>query len=911
VSLSARSTAPATVAVIGAGASGALAAMHVARTAARHGRSVEILLVDRGEPGRGVAYSTTDPRHRLNVPAAQLSAWPDRPDDFVTWLRRHVDVAFADRGFAPRLHYGQYLAAALEDAVRVASGVRLTHVCGRVTDLRLQGRRLRLTLDDGTARAADAAVLATGYGAPSVSWAPQQLRASSRFVADPWSAEVPAPELPAGSSVVLVGAGLTMCDMALRWGRAGVRVHAVSRHGVLPLAHAPSTAARTPELPSTVTLPALRRMVFEAIRAADGDWRAAIDSLRPVTQAAWRALPAAERDRFLKSGARRWDRVRHRIDPSLHAWLDERCAEGALVAHAGTVVAARELADAVEVTLSDGTTVRAAAVVNCTGASSGLRGSADPLALNLLDSGMVRPDPFDLGIATEPDGRVAPGLAVFAVGPLRRGMLWESTAVPEIRAQAAELAEHVVAALPHPRLVRRVRDPYGLPLTAAPKAAGLYNEALGRILRVQSGAEALVAGSVAADPDFAVGHATRALLGVEWGADVDVEAALNAAERCAPYADEREQRFVEVAAARVREPGAPSAAALLAYIHAYPEDALAVSIAVPTIAFGGATEIPAEAWALVEGLEPAYGDDWFYLGMLAFIRQEQNRFAEAGELAARALAAEPAAGHAVHAKTHVHYETGDHVAGLAWLDRWIATCGAAASHRAHFSWHAALHELALGDDAAVRRRYANQLAPPMVSGVRALVDSASLLWRGHVLGTWDRMEVAEILETVPRELLLDPPTPFTALHAALALAAAGDCHGLAALRRSVRGRGAVFTSTVAPLADALSDLVHGDAERATHGLRALPEIDRLGGSAAQREVVEDTLIYAATLAGRTEVARELLAERLDRRSSPRDAARLRACAPSESAQASLRTSAPNTAAWVRRSMPSLPSRLET
>jgi hypothetical protein len=251
---------------------------------------------------------------------------------------------------------------------------------------------------------------------------------------------------------------------------------------------------------------------------------------------------------------------------------------------------------------------------------------------------------------------------------------------------------------------------------------------------VQSGADELLAEAVRRDPGFALGHAVLAVLGVEWGASVDVDRHLAAARSAAARADERERRFVEVATARVREPGAGSAAALLSYIHAYPEDALAVSLAVPTIAFGGATEIPAEAWALVESLAPAYGDDWWYLGLLAFTRQDQNRFAEAGELAARALITEPAAGHAVHAKAHVHYETGDHRAGLAWLDGWIATCGAQASHRAHFSWHAALHELALGDADAVAARYATQLAPPTVDGVRALIDSASLLWRAQLAG---------------------------------------------------------------------------------------------------------------------------------------------------------------------------------
>ena len=475
------------------------------------------------------------------------------------------------------------------------------------------------------------------------------------------------------------------------------------------------------------------------------------------------------------------------------------------------------------------------------------------------------------------DGSAAP--AVWAVGPLRRGELWESTAIPEIRVHAAQVSAAVLAGLPARASHRRPRDPYGLPLSASPAAAELYTGGLARILRVQSGAEAMIRDAVDTDPSFALGHAVLAMLGVEWGVEVDVEAALAAADASGGRADERERRFVEVATARVREPGPDSAAALLSYIRSYPEDALAVSLAVPTIAFGGATEIPAEAWALVDGLAPSYGEDWWYLGMQAFMRQEQERFDEAGELAARALAVEPGSGHAVHAKAHVHYETGDHRAGLGWLDRWISTSGAQASHRAHFSWHAALHELSLGDDAAVARRFAGQLSPPSVCGVRALVDSASLLWRARAVGAHGLggpEAIGAVLSTVPEQYLFAPSTAFVAMHAAVALTAAGDCAGLARLRRHAEAQdGEVFTATVAPLADALCDLVHGDAGRATDRLLALTGVERLGGSAAQREIVEDTLIYSAAVAGRGELAAAMLDQRLQRRDSDRDRARRR------------------------------------
>ncbi|MCK9901797.1 pyridine nucleotide-disulfide oxidoreductase [Parafrankia colletiae] len=871
-------SAPVVVAVVGGGASGCLATAHLARSVAGTGRRFTIMLVEPDDVGAGLAYLTRDPRHRLNVPAAKMSAFDDDPQHFLRWLRRHVAVDFPPGGFAPRQFYAEYLRHTLEETLRAATGVQCRRVHARATDVRRHGRRLRLTLDNGTSHPVDAVVLALGHGAPTAAWAPPSLARSPRFVGDPWRAETQ-PHVPAGSDVLLVGAGLTMADMAQRWSRAGVRLHVTSRHGLLPLSHAldPAPPLAAPELPEgPVSLAQARRLVFDHIRAAGGDWRRAVDSMRPVTAELWSRLDPAARSRFVATTMRRWDQVRHRVAPAVHAWLEQRRAEGSLVVHAAQVVDARNTAAGVEVSLSDGSRVLAAAVVNCTGAGAGVRTSHDPLVMNLLAAGLATPDGLDLGFATEGSGRLVaadgPRPAIWAIGPLRRGELWESTAIPEIRGQAASLARAVIAALPGPRVVRRVRDPYGLPLTATPEAAGRYVAGLGRILRVRSGAEMLVAEAVAADPQFALGQAVLALLGAEWGADVDVETALLAAQRQAARADERERRFIEVVTARIREPGgAGSAAALLSYVQAYPEDALAVSIAVPTIAFSGATEIPAEAWALVEGLAAVYRDDWWYRGLLAFTRQEQENWEEAAELAALALAVEPTAGHAVHAKTHVHYETGDHEAGLAWLDGWISTCGSDSSHRAHFAWHAALHELALGDDSAARARFSTQLSPPAVSGVRALVDSASLLWRGFTAGAWTSVELGPVLETVPGALLVDPPTPFVGLHAAVALAAAGDCRRLAQLRRSAAARSsAVFTDTVAPLADALMHLLHGDPDRATDALIALPGVERLGGSAAQREIVEDTTIYCAIQANRPDVARSLLQARLERRCSPRD-----------------------------------------
>jgi hypothetical protein len=419
------------------------------------------------------------------------------------------------------------------------------------------------------------------------------------------------------------------------------------------------------------------------------------------------------------------------------------------------------------------------------------------------------------------------------------------------------------AACPHQR------DRYGLRLTTTPAAAVAYNAGVGRLLRVRGGATEFVAKSVALDPTFALGHAALALLGYEFGAPVDVHARMRAALRHVHGATERERSHAYAVVCHVRGDSAP----LLRHLRTYPTDALLLSVAVPTIAFAGVTTVPGESWAIVETAAPAFGDDWWFAGLLGFIRQEQGRWDDAMRLATRSLEEVPDAGQAAHARTHVHYETGDHRAGLRWLDGWISAAGVDTEHGAHFSWHAALHELSLGDHGAVARRYDTQLAPPAVTGCRALVDSASLLWRWALTpGDHAVPDVDEVLSVVEADLITTPPSPFVALHAAVALSAAGDVDRLDGLSRWAAAQpDPTYAEAVVPLADSLAALASGrPGEAADQLIRMRSAVVRIGGSDAQREVIEDTLIAALLAAGRSAEATQLLDARLDRRPSPRD-----------------------------------------
>lgn len=876
-------------AVVGAGAAGTLTAARLIDEAGRQHRPIDVMLVDpRPSVGRGVAYSTEDDRHLLNVPVRRMTAYAEDTEHFARWLEAQDGKPTDPCGYLPRARYGEYLEHVLDDAQRRTPWATLRHVRARVIDLAYDDRRCRLSLDSGGYVEVDAVVLAVGHLGAELSWVPESLRGSSRFVADPWTAGA-LDGVDTEGDVLVVGTGLTMVDTVRVLDRPGRTVHATSRHGVLPRRQKSGQlpVMEAPELPSaTPTLAELHLVMtthLDKAIARYGDWRPAVDSIRAITQRLWAGLSDADRAEFAALDARWWDSVRHRIPPASADAIDAARAADRLVIHTARVVDAVETTDGVEVTLSDGASLRVAAVVNCAGPCGSPVASTDLLIRSLVDHGLARSGPLGIGLDTAGDGalRSADGLAalpVWTLGSLRRGTLWESIAIPEIRDQAAALAKRLIG--PEPTRDRRPRDPYGLALSTTPDAADAWCRALHSICSLQRGAAESLSEAVVADPGFALAHAALALVGHEWGAPVDVDACLSNAVDASRYrGDARERSFVQTVVSRLTSGPQAGDRDLLRHVEEFPRDAFAVSVALPTIAFSGLTQPVAESWALAERLAPSYGDDWWFAGMLAFVRQEQERWDDAERLVARSMREQPGSGHAAHARTHVFYETGDHLGGLRWMDEWIAANGADMQYTAHYSWHAALHELALDDGGAVRRRYAEQLAPPVVSGARALVDSASLLWRSRLAGVCnDEMSIDDVLATVPSCLLDHPATAFAAMHAVVALAAAADLDGLARLRAFAADyQDSTYTELIVPMCDGFAAHVRGEPAVAAERLAVVePGAARLGGSAAQQEVIAETMVHALVASGQHDAARRFLERRLDRRPRPSDQRQLAA-----------------------------------
>lgn len=451
-----------TVAVIGAGFTGTMIAAHLLR---RSPGPVRVALCDRsGRFGPGVAYGTGCPQHVLNVPAGRMSAYEEDPDHFVRWARRQ-DPSIAGGSFVPRMLYGAYLEWVLQDAEAVSPRARVDRISAAAVGIEATPSPV-VVLDDGRRVGADRVVVAVGNFAPAdptVRDGAGVLRPPS-YIRDPWSGDLAG--IRATDDVVLLGTGLTMIDVVLDLHARGHRgvIHAVSRRGLLPQAHRSPAVPHHPERPADLDrwprtarglLRALRR---EVRRAAEHgiDWREVVTSLRADTPQLWASLSPAEQRRFLDRLRPFWDTHRHRAAPQPAATIERLIGEGRLKVHAGRLTAVRPGAGGVEVDVRPRgedriLTLRAGALVNCTGPDTDLSRCADPLICNLRDGGLIQPDSLGLGLlATETGiaiGSRGPVHWLTIAGPLRRAQLWENTAVPELRIEAAAAARRLAMEL--------------------------------------------------------------------------------------------------------------------------------------------------------------------------------------------------------------------------------------------------------------------------------------------------------------------------------------------------------------------------------------------------------------------------------------------------------------------------------
>jgi len=401
-----------------------------------------------------------------------MSAFDDDPQHFVRWLWENDTIYNEAPGVPPSGHafvsratFGAYVEDVFRAAAKDAHDRRssVTQRIGDVVGLSAGPDPLTLALVDGGSLAVDRVILCVGNFPPAPPFPlSDRLVESQRYVADPWD-ESAKDRIEKSDSVAIVGTGLTMVDVVVDLIARGHRgpIRALSRRGLLPNRHE-QTRIYPPFLDPTAipgsTL-GLMRLIRGEVRAGAArgyDWRSVMDAIRPVIQDLWRQLPEPQRRRFLRHIRPYWDIHRHRMAPAIADQIAALGAEGRLVPSAGRIIDADFGDGKVRLVFKprDGGAdepVTADWMINCSGPECDYRRIRHPLIQNLLESGLARPDPLSLGLdltdafqLVGKNGKPTPNL--FALGPPTRGLLWESTAVPDIRKQCAQFAAWVADA---------------------------------------------------------------------------------------------------------------------------------------------------------------------------------------------------------------------------------------------------------------------------------------------------------------------------------------------------------------------------------------------------------------------------------------------------------------------------------
>lgn len=434
------------VIVIGAGFSGVAAATALVRRK----NAPRITLIGRDGFGPGLAYGTKESSHLLNVRASNMSAYADKPLDFADWLRSKTGSEAT--AFATRARYGVYIESVLKRAQRGAlfsGGLKLLR--GEAVACRAGSGWWRVTLKSGKEIEASGVVLALGNQPVSQ---PTVFSDAGVKALDPWDAKEM--QRIGRGDVLLVGAGLTMIDVALSLAQRSrtQTIYALSRRGQTPRMHLdpPRSPPQTPlQLPANLSqaLHEFRREV-RAMEERGEPWQLAVDRMRSVTPALWRGLSGEQQRRFLRHLRVWWDVHRHRTAPEIAERAQALQREGKLRVLAGEIVSVEKKGRAVEVYHRQrGSMVRhrleVSAIVNCTGANLDLTRSADPLIQQMLSEGLARAHTTGLGFDLDEDARVLDARgqsqgSLYALGPITVGSFWESTAVPEIRARAAAIS---------------------------------------------------------------------------------------------------------------------------------------------------------------------------------------------------------------------------------------------------------------------------------------------------------------------------------------------------------------------------------------------------------------------------------------------------------------------------------------
>lgn len=461
------------VGILGGGLSGATVAIHLARQATV---PLEIVVVEpRAQLGAGLAYSTDEPAHRINVPASKMDILGDAPGHFEAWALAQGEID-KDPGarhrhgeqedlYPQRAVFGRHVAA-LVQVETARAGVMLQHVRATAS-YQIENGDAHLWLGTERAPDFDALVIATTPGARQIPGLLAGVATRPGFIADPFDAQA-LNRIGQNDRVLIIGTGLSMADAVASLEARGHLgpILAVSRRGLLPGEQAepwgePVGEFTEPPVRRASELVHRIRQELTAAQARGIPWQNVIDAVRTQNLVIWSQLSVEERRRLLRHARPYWDSHRFRLAPQVAAILKRRLHDGTLGIKRARLASVSKAGNGFAVAFTEATRggqVEAAQfdhIILATGAEQDNSLTDHPVIAPLLGMGHVSRDPSGLGLAVDEDGRAigrtgGRSHALHIAGPLTRGALGELVGAPQIAPQAARIAQNIAAALTLP-----------------------------------------------------------------------------------------------------------------------------------------------------------------------------------------------------------------------------------------------------------------------------------------------------------------------------------------------------------------------------------------------------------------------------------------------------------------------------
>jgi hypothetical protein len=415
-------------------------------------------------------------------------------------------------------------------------------------------------------------------------------------------------------------------------------------------------------------------------------------------------------------------------------------------------------------------------------------------------------------------------------------------------------------------------DRYDLPVSTASSAArDAYVEGCELKLTMYPGALEAFDRAIAADPGFALPHAARAHLLLERGNAAAARESMATAKALAAGVRAREAGHIAFFGRLVTGDTEAALSALRAHLDAWPRDAVVLGTTAFTNGLIGSSGRAGQKRILLDLLDrlaPSYGDDWWFTAHHGMALSENGQRDAARPKIDRSLGQNPKNPWAAHARAHFCYEEGDADAARAFLVSWLTTYPRDGALYSHLSWHLALGHLEAGDAAAADRLFRETFAPEVHSGPpRGKVnDAVSFLWRWELAGHPRDAEAWRIMHGFATGAFPRAGAAFSDMHIVLAQAVAGDGAALAARAREIEAlvRAGRYPSgpLVPAAAQGFAAFERRDFTAAIDALEPIVgELERIGGSRAQLDLIEFTLLKAYLGAGRNDDAGRMLRAR--------------------------------------------------